>query len=127
MTKNSNNFFQSFGDYYENTNALTAGLTLGNLLYSTTQEHTLTTSTLVLPIAANVPFEITYVINNASAYRFGTAIFTPIDSGSNMIYTDQFTETAISANANLSANNDSILFSLTSGTATLKYNFKLFN
>jgi hypothetical protein len=125
--KNSNNFFQSFGDYHEDSNTLRAGLTLGNLLYSTTQEYTLTTATLVLPVTANVPFEISYTINSAPAYRFGTAIFTPIDSGSSMIYSDQYTETAISANANLSANNDSILFSLTSGTATLKFNFKFFD
>lgn len=127
IVKNSSNYVQSFGDYFADDNILQAGLTLGNLFYSTTQEYTLTTSILALPVTANIPFEITYTINKNSAYRFGTAVFTPIDPGSSMVYMDQYTETATSVNANISANNDSLLFSLTSGTATLKYNFKYFS
>jgi len=127
IVKNSSNHVQSFGDYFADNNLLQAGLILGNLLYSTTQEYTLTTSTLALPVTANIPFEITYTINKNSAYRFGTAVFTPIESGSSIVYTDHYTETVTGVEANLSANNDSLLFSLTSGTATLKFNFKFFN
>lgn len=127
IVKNASNNVQSFGDYFADNNVLQAGLTVGNLFCSTTQEYTLTSSTLALPVTANVPFEITYRISNSSAYRFGTVVFTPIDAGSRMIYTDQYTETTISLGANLSANNDSMLFSLNSGTATLTFNFKAFN
>jgi hypothetical protein len=125
VVKNSDNFFQSFGDYHEELTILTTGLTLGNLFQSLTQEYNLTTDTLALQVVENVPFEITYTIDNQTAKRFGTATFIP--TGSGIVYTDQYTETAVSANANVSANNDSILFSLTSGTATLKFNFKSFD
>ena len=126
VAKNSSNFYQSFGDYVS-SDPQSSGLILGNLLQSVTQEYTLTTSTLALPVRANVPFEITYKINTASAYRLGTVAFMPTGAGSRMVYTDQYTETDISANANISANNDSILFSVSSGTATLKFNFKTFD
>lgn len=127
VIKNTSNYVQSFGEYFTDTAILQTGLTLGNLLHSMTQEFTLSTSTVAIPVVANIPFEITYTINKGSAYRFGTAVFTPIDSNSSIVYTDQYTETATGVDANLSANNDSLLFSLTSGTATLKYNFKYFN
>jgi hypothetical protein len=103
------------------------GSTLGNLFQSITQEHALSTSTLAIPVSANLTFEITYTINNETASRFGTATFAPRGPGTSIVYTDQYTETAVSANANISANNDSLLFSLSSGTATLKFNFKSFN
>jgi hypothetical protein len=127
VTKKSNNLFQSFGDYSSTNANITVGSTLGNLFQSITQEYALTTSTLAIPVVANIPFEITYTINNGTANRFGTATFTPRDSSISIIYSDQYTETAISANANISANNDSLLFSLSSGTGTLKFNFKSFN
>lgn len=127
VVKQASNYVQSFGDYFADNNIIQAGLILGNLLHATTQQYTLTTSTTAIPVVANIPFEITYTINKDSAYRFGTAVFTPIDPGSNMVYMDQYTETVASVGANISANNDSILFSLTSGTATLKYNFKFFS
>lgn len=127
VTKNSNNIFQSFGDYSSISANLLVGSTLGNLFQSITQEYALSTSTLVVPVIANIPFELTYTINNETASRFGTATFAPRDPSTSIVYTDQYTETAVSANANISANNDSLLFSLSSGTATLKFNFKSFN
>ena len=127
VTKNSNNIFQSFGDYSNINTNLNVGSTLGNLFQSITQEYALSTSTLVIPVVANIPFELTYTISNETASRFGTATFAPRDPGTSIVYTDQYTETAVSANANISANNDSLLFSLSSGTATLKFNFKTFN
>ena len=125
--KNSNNIFQSFGDYSNLSANLSVGSTLGNLFQSITQEYALSTSTLAIPVVANIPFELTYTISNETASRFGTATFAPRDPGTSIVYTDQYTETAVSANANISANNDSLLFSLSSGTATLKFNFKTFN
>jgi hypothetical protein len=127
VTKNSNNIFQSFGDYSDIDANVVVGLTLGNLFQSITQEYALSTSTLAIPVSANLTFEITYTINNETASRFGTATFAPSGPGTSIVYTDQYTETAVSANANISANNDSLLFSLSSGTATLKFNFKSFN
>jgi hypothetical protein len=41
-------------------------------------------------------------------------------------YDDNYVETATSVNANLSANSDSILVSVASGTAQLKLNFQRF-
>jgi len=125
VTKKTNNIFQSFGDYSAINANIIVGSTLGNLFQSVTQEYTLTTSTLALPVVANVPFEMTYTINNTTSNRFGTAVFVPRNSS--ILYTDQYTETAVSANANISANSDSLLFSLSNGTATLKFNYKRFD
>lgn len=125
VVKNSNSYYQSFGDYYATSSILNTGLTLGNLFHSLTQEFTLTTSVLAVPVVANVPFQVTYTITNELAQRFGTTVLTP--TASSIIYDDRYTETAISANANVSANNDSILFSLSSGTAQLKFNYLAFD
>jgi hypothetical protein len=42
------------------------------------------------------------------------------------VYDDSYVETAAGVSANMSANADSILVSVSSGTATFKFNFQTF-
>lgn len=122
---NGNNFNFSLGDSYETFNTLRSGLKLGNLFYSGSQQFTLTSTPLVLAFAANVGPTFQYEIRDAANARIGT--FSVVTTGASSLYDDSYVETANSVNANLFANADSLLASVSSGTATFKFNFSQFN
>lgn len=101
------------------------GLFLGNLSMSTASGTSINTNQPVLyTILSNSSGRFTYEISNSSARRFGTFTFTT--NGTAAVYDDEYTETAISLNANLFANANSLVCSTTSGTATFKYNLTKF-
>ena len=121
---NGNNFNYSLGDTYLIDNPLRTGLVLGNLLHSGSQQYTLTTTPLVLDIISNTSVSVRYEIRNVANARFGTFSF--VATGSSSLFDDSYVETASSVNANLFANADSLLASVSSGTAVFKFNFKQF-
>ena len=124
IVSNGNNQNFAVGDFSQNNNNLLSGVYFGNLQISSSQQFTLTTATTVLGTLANSASSLMYEIKNGANVRFGTFSFTR--NGSNITYNDSYIETASGVGANLSANSDSILASLNSGTASLKFNFKRF-
>lgn len=119
-----NNFNISLGDYYKNVNSLRTGLSLGNLQISNSQQYTISSTPLVLVPVSNTAAAMRYEVRNGTNARVGTFNYTK--TGSAIVYDDSYNETSVSVNANISANNDSILVSLSSGTATFKFNFQTF-
>jgi hypothetical protein len=119
-----NNANFSIGDYYSANNPLYTGITLGNLQLAATQQFTITSSPLAIVPLANSAAVLNYEIRNAANVRFGTFSYTKTNT--NIVYNDSYIETATGVSANMSANSDSILVSVSSGTATLKFNFQIF-
>ncbi len=120
-----NNANFSIGDYYEAQNELYTGIRFGNLLITPSQQYTITTTPLVIVPVSNTANYVRYEVRNGANARFGTFTFTK--TGTSIVYDDNYVETAAGVNANISANNDSLLFSVDSGTAILKFNFQTFN
>ena len=119
-----NNFNLSIGDYYDTVNPLYTGLRIGNLLLAPTQQTTLTSTPVVLTPLSNTATSINYEIRNAANARFGTFSFTKTNTA--IVYYDNYVETAAGLTANMTANADSILISVDSGSATFKYNYQTF-
>ena len=119
---NGNNYNVSIGDYSYFDQA--AYLLLGNIQYDSSKQIVLTTSTTAILTVPNTAGVIDYEIKQGSNVRFGT--FTFSTSNSNILYDDNYVEPVQSLNANISANNDSILASMSSGIATFKYAIKQF-
>jgi hypothetical protein len=119
-----NNYNVSLGDYYKNSNPIRTGLNLGNLQISSSQQYTISSTPLVLMPVSNTAAAMRYEVRSGANARIGTFNYTK--TGSAIVYDDSYNETNISVNANISANNDSILVSLTSGTATFKFNYQTF-
>jgi hypothetical protein len=100
------------------------GIYLGNLQIGTARSFTVsTTPTVITSFLANSAAEFTYEISNSSARRFGTFSYTN-SNGSSTLFTDNYNETAVSFDANMYANNDSIICSISSGTAITNFNIK---
>jgi hypothetical protein len=119
-----NNYNVSLGDYYGSSNQQQTGLTLGNLRLSSSQQYTISSTPLALVPVSNTAAAMRYEIRDGENARFGTVHYTKTSTA--IIYDDSFNETAVSVGANISANNDSILVSLSSGTATFKFNYQTF-
>jgi hypothetical protein len=119
---NNSNF--SIGDYYSIANPLNTGIRLGNLQLATTQQFTITSSPLAIVPLANSAATLNYEIRNAASARFGTVNYTKTNTA--IVYDDNYVETSTGVSANISANSDSILVSVSSGTATFKFNFQTF-
>lgn len=124
VISNGNNYNVSVGDYYHNSNPLRTGLNLGNLQLSSSQQYDISTTPLVLTPTSNTASIITYEIKNGANIRLGT--FSYAKTNSNISYDDSYVENNGGVNGNLTANSDSILVSLTSGTASFKFNYKTF-
>lgn len=119
--------FVSLGDNrYGNTEAL-SGITVGKLQILSTRTTIVDTANLLIPIAANTSGTIKYQISNSSSRRFGELSFMNDYSVSNTWLNDEYSETLVSVGANVTANSDSIIVSLSSGTALLNYNLIKFN
>jgi hypothetical protein len=123
VVSNGNNSNFSAGDHFQN-DIIRSGIYLGNLQIAATQEYTLTTTPLALGFASNSVFALYYEIRKQSNVRLGS--FTVTNSGTDTNYNDEYTETENAVGANISANSDSVLASVSSGTATFKFNFKRF-
>lgn len=99
------------------------GLQVGSLLLDVGQQYTLTTSPTVFSFLSNTSGTVYYEIKNLPKYRYGTLQFIATDS--NISFQDDHCET-IAVGANIFANSDSLLFSVNSGTATLKFSLQQF-
>jgi len=121
-TGNNNNL--SIGDYYLTDNQFFTGVTLGNFKIAPSQQLTITSTPTALTAIANTTSTINYEIRSGANARIGSFSFTATNSS--IVYDDNYVETASGVSANMSANNDSILVSVSSGTATFKYNFQTF-
>lgn len=122
VISNGNNANFSLADY---SLATDAGIRLGNLQIAVSQQVSITSVPLVLTVLANTASAISYDIKQGSNIRFGTFSFVKTDSS--ILYNDSYVETVNQVGANLSANADSILISVASGTAILNYNYQTFN
>lgn len=105
-------------------NVLTAGLFLGNFQITPTLEFTLTTTPTVLSLISNTAVHTNYQISSGNNYRKG--VFKVIENLAETHFDDDYIETATGVNANLYANSDSFIASVSSGTATLKFNTSRF-
>jgi len=98
---------------------LNSGLFLGNFQLTPTLSFPLTTTPIVLPLIANAAVHTSYLISSNNNYRRGT--FKVIEALADTYFDDEYIETATGVNANLFANSDSFIASVSSGTATLKF------
>jgi hypothetical protein len=99
------------------------GLQVGSLLLDVGQQYTLTTSPTAFFLSSNTSGTVYYEIKNLPKYRYGTLQF--ITTNSNVSFQDDYCET-IAVGANIFANSDSMIFSVDSGTATLKFSIQQF-
>jgi hypothetical protein len=112
------------GDHYAVSNPLYSGVILGNYQIAPSQQYTISPTPFAIVAISNTASKINYEIRNSANARFGTLSFTR--TGSAIVYDDSYVETAAGVSANMSANADSILVSVSSGTATFKFNFQTF-
>jgi hypothetical protein len=103
-----------------NNNFLNSGLFLGNFQITPTLQFTLTTTPIVIALISNAAVFTSYQVSSGTNYRKG--VFKVVENLSSTQYDDEYIETATSVNANLYANADSFIASVSSGTATLKFN-----
>lgn len=127
---NGNNANYSLGDTHFGTTGEPVpldGVLIGNLQIATTSRVAVTSSSpeIVVPVD-NTCGKIDYVIRNGVALRTGTIFYTNRFFTGPVQIEDSYIETSNSANANISANTNSIIISVTSGTATLQYNQTVF-
>jgi hypothetical protein len=101
-------------------NILTSGIFLGNLQMSPTQQFSLSTTPFVISLISNSGVHTNYeVIANDNKRR---GVFKYVTTASGSVFDDEYVETSASVNANLFANSDSFIASVTSGTAIIKFN-----
>jgi hypothetical protein len=124
LVGNGNNSNFALGDFVVNNNTLFSGAYFGNLQISASQQYTITSTPFAITTLSNTAILLDYEIRNGSNARFGTFSFA--NNGSEIIYDDNYIETGVGVNANMSANTDYILSSVASGTAILKFAFKRF-
>ena len=122
ILSNGNNLNISVGDYSAFTES--SYFLLGNIQYYASQEVVLTTSTTAITLVPNTASIFDYEIKRGSNVRIGTGSYTA--SNGVVLYDDNYVEPTISLNANLSANNDCLLASVSSGIATFKYAIRQF-
>lgn len=114
----------SFGDTRYSNTVLKSGMFLGNLQQSTSQNYSLSITPIVLSLISNSSVTLDYEIYNSTDRRHGTIRF--ISNTTSTMWQDEYVETPAGVGANLFANNDSLIASISSGTATFQYNFKRF-
>ncbi len=124
------NFNFALGDhYYGNltTNLENVGLALGNVLISGSHVKSLDNNSSfgIGTLLSNTSMIISYEISTSTARRFGT--FNYFSDGTDYIINDDYSETAISANANLTANSTHLIGSVAGGTGQIKLFFTQFN
>lgn len=123
IAKDGNNFNLSLGDNIS-TSSNVNGLILGNAQISLSSSIVLSTLPTLISLLPNAAAKTNYEIANTSAKRYGS--ITCVTNGSATEFNDQYIETATSVNANLFANVDTLIASVSSGTALLQLNFERF-
>ena len=129
MVTDGNNATFELGDYYDTNNTFNTGLYLGNLQYGMSQQFTLSSTPTVLSIigplvGANSAVTLDYEIRDQANARFGTITY--VTTSTQTVFDDNYTETVNTVGANLFANSDSLIASVSSGTAVFKFAFKTF-
>jgi hypothetical protein len=124
FVSDGNNANFSIGDYYSANNPAYTGIRIGNLQLGATQQFTISSTPVVLSTFANTATVINYEIKNTTDLRLGKFTFTRTPTA--IVYDDNYVESSSGLAANISANTDSILVSMDSGTATFKFNFQAF-
>ena len=117
----------NIGDRYTNSGLAGSrdGLSLGNLFMAYGNAAPISTVTSVITrIVANTSGEIKYEMSNSSARRFG--IFYWANDGITTVFSDNFTETTTSLGANIFANSNCLIGSMTTGAANFKYGITQF-
>jgi len=117
--------YYRFGDYSYNNPFYNAGLFLGNLQFSLPFYFLLTSSPLVIPLVPSASAIFEYTISNSSARRTGTIQLVNYNN-TDTHFSDEYVETVTSVQANLFANNTSLIASVSSGTADLQFNYRRF-
>jgi len=103
---------------------LSAGLYLGNLQISPTNQYTLSTTPLVIQLISNTGVHTDYQITSGNNHRKG--ILKVSNNLAATQFDDDYIETATGVGANLFANTTSLLASVNSGTAQFVFNISRF-
>jgi hypothetical protein len=121
----TNNNDIDIGSYYSTLNFSVSGINLSGLLISTGKTATLSATPTTVPIlTANSAAELNYDISNVSARRYGTLSFNT--NGIQALFDDDYVETTTSIKANVFVTPAAVVFTIDSGTATIKFNYKTF-
>jgi hypothetical protein len=83
-----------------------------------------TVTSVITRIVANTSGEIKYEMSNSSARRFGTLYWA--NDGSTTTFSDSYTETTTSLGANIFANGNCLIGSMTASAANFKYGITQF-
>lgn len=113
-----------FGDFNYNDPA-NNGIFLGNIQLTKTALFSLSSTPTVINIVSNSSAVIEYTISNSSARRFGSMQLANYN-GTQTVFNDEYTETNVSVNANLFCNANSIIASVSSGTANFEFHIRRF-
>jgi 5-carboxymethyl-2-hydroxymuconate isomerase len=100
-------------------------LHLGNLHISKSSTINLSTTPQLINILSNAGTIVDYVVSNAAGVRSGTIRIANYNASQTALE-DEYVETDVSVNANLTSNSTHIIASVSSGDALFKYNFKRF-
>ena len=123
ITRYGNDDYCSLGDNFYNDQIVNAGLYLGNLQLSTSKQYTVDpTIPTVIPLVTNKSITLDYEVSTGSSKRSG--VFGYISDGSITMFNDDYIETATSVNANVFANGNCFICSVSSSFASLQFNFK---
>ena len=117
----------NLGDKYTNSGLAGSrdGLSLGNLFISYGNAAPIGTVTSVITrIVANTSGEIKYEMSNSSARRFGTLFWA--NDGTSTVINDRYSETNTSLGANIYANGNCLIGSMTANSADFKYGITQF-
>jgi len=124
FVSNGSNFNFELGNFYDSDNRVNSGLYLGNCVINPSQRFTITTTPSVFVTAGNAAGIVDYQLKSNSNVRIGS--LTLATQGSTLTYTDSYVETPTGVGANISANNDCILVSVSSGIATYQFTYRQF-
>ncbi|CAB4133357.1 Pectate lyase superfamily protein [uncultured Caudovirales phage] len=122
---NTNNADVDIGSYYSTLNSSLSGINLSGLLISTGKKATLSATPTEVPIlTVNSAVELNYDISNTTARRYGTLSFNT--NGTQALFNDEYVETSTSVAANVYVTPSAVVFTIDSGVATVKFNYKTF-
>ena len=130
ISSSGSNKSVSIGDYHYSTNGnissvSSTGLSLGNLRITDSKLSVVSATPTVIPITGNVGVKLNYDISNTSSKRFGSLVFSVNSTGSST-FTDEYVETGNSFAANIFVTPTSLICTIHSGTANMKYNYQVF-
>lgn len=129
ISKSDLNDAISIGDYYYTqtgniTSVPSSSLHLGKRKITYSAIASLSSSPTVIPITGNIGATLNYDISNTSSKRYGSLTFA-ISSGT-ATFSDDYVENGTSFKANIFITPTSLICSINSGTANMKYNYEVF-